>query len=191
MKLQGIGAAEGIAVAKLWHMETVDLSVEHLTDRDPEKESVRFADAQHKATDELTALYEETLAKDADAAMIFDIHRMMLEDLDFCEGVSGLVASGCNAEWAVKQTGDMLHDMFEAIDDETMRARAADVKDISRRVVNVLLGVGDADMMADQPAILVADDLTPSETVQLDKTPPPCPRSPSWWPPTTCCPARR
>ena len=92
MKLKGIGAAEGIAVARLWHMETVDLSVEHLTDRDPEKESVRFADAQHKATDELTALYEETLAKDADAAMIFDIHRMMLEDLDFCEGVSGLVA---------------------------------------------------------------------------------------------------
>ena len=114
MKLKGIGAAEGIAVAKLWRMETVDLSVEHLTDRDPEKESVRFADAQHKATDELTALYEEALTKDADAAMIFDIHRMMLEDLDFCEGVSGLVASGCNAEWAVKQTGDMLHDMFEA-----------------------------------------------------------------------------
>ena len=169
MKLQGIGAAEGIAVAKLWHMETVDLSVEHLTDRDPEKESVRFADAQHKATDELTALYEETLAKDADAAMIFDIHRMMLEDLDFCEGVSGLVASGCNAEWAVKQTGDMLHDMFLAIDDETMRARAADVMDVSGRLIRILKGLEDAPSMPKEPIVVAADDLLPSQTVKLDK----------------------
>ena len=169
MKLKGIGAAEGIAVAKLWHMETVDLSVEHLTDRDPEKESVRFADAQHKATDELNALYEETLEKDADAAMIFDIHRMMLEDLDFCEGVSGLVASGCNAEWAVKQTGDMLHDMFEAIDDETMRARAADVMDVSGRLIRILKGLSDAPPMPKEPIVVAADDLLPSQTVKLDK----------------------
>ena len=169
MKLKGIGAAEGIAVAKLWRMETVDLSVEHLTDRDPEKESVRFADAQHKATDELTALYEETLTKDADAAMIFDIHRMMLEDLDFCEGVSGLVASGCNAEWAVKQTGDMLHDMFEAIDDETMRARAADVQDVSGRLIRILKGLDDAPPMPKEPIVVVSDDLLPSQTVKLDK----------------------
>ena len=169
MKLKGIGAAEGIAVARLWHMETVDLSVEHLTDRDPEKESVRFADAQHKATDELTALYEETLAKDADAAMIFDIHRMMLEDLDFCEGVSGLVASGCNAEWAVKQTGDMLHDMFEAIDDETMRARAADVMDVSGRLIRILKGLEDTSAMPKEPIVVAADDLLPSQTVKLDK----------------------
>ena len=94
MKLKGIGAAEGIAVARLWHMEVVDLSVSHREGCDPERESKRFADAQHTAADELTALYETTRQEDADAAMIFDIHRMMLEDLDFCEGVSGLVAGG-------------------------------------------------------------------------------------------------
>ena len=167
MKLNGIGAAEGIAVARLWHMETVDLSVEHLTGRDPERESVRFADAQHKATDELTALYEETLEKDADAAMIFDIHRMLLEDLDFCEGVSGLVASGCNAEWAVKQTGDMLHDMFASLEDETMRARAADVQDVSGRVIRILKGLPDAPAMPKEPIVVAADDLLPSMFLML------------------------
>ena len=91
MRLQGIGAAEGIAVAKLWYMETVDLSVQQLSGQDPETERARFAAAQSKAMEELTALYEQTAQQDAEAAMIFDIHRMMLEDLDFCEGVESLL----------------------------------------------------------------------------------------------------
>lgn len=169
MKLKGIGAAEGIAVARLWHLETLDLSVERQDGQDPEVESKRFADAQHVAADELTALYEDTLKEDADAAMIFDIHRMMLEDLDFCEGVQGLVASGCNAEWAVKQTGDMLHDMFLAIDDETMRARAADVRDVSGRLIRILKGLEETPPMPREPVVVAAEDLLPSQTVKLDK----------------------
>lgn len=169
MKLKGIGAAEGIAVARLWHMEVVDLTVEKREGCNPEKESKRFADAQHVAADELTALFEKTRQDDADAAMIFDIHRMMLEDLDFCEGVSGLVAGGCNAEWAVQETGNMLHDMFQAIDDETMRARAADVKDVAGRVIRILKGIREDAGMPHEPTIVVAEDLLPSQTVALDK----------------------
>ena len=169
MRLQGIGAAEGIAVAKLWYMETVDLSVQQLSGQDPETERARFAAAQSKAMEELTALYEQTAQQDAEAAMIFDIHRMMLEDLDFCEGVESLLSSGANAEWAVKDTGDMLHQMFLAIDDETMRARAADVQDVSGRLIRILKGIEETPAMPREPVVVAAEDLLPSQTVKLDK----------------------
>lgn len=169
MKLKGIGAAEGIAIAQLWHMETVDLSVEQLTGQDPEKESARFAAAQQKAEAELTALHDETLERDAEAAEIFEIHRMMLEDLDFSEGVAELIAAGHNAEWAVKETGDMLHDMFQSIDDETMRARATDVVDVSGRVIRILKGIKEGTPMPQEPVVVATDDLMPSQAVKLDK----------------------
>lgn len=169
MTLNGIGVAEGVAIARLWHMETVDLSVEPLTGQDPEREAKRFADAQAKAAAELTALYEAALERDADTAMIFDIHRMMLEDLDFTEGVHGLIGEGCSAPWAVKQTGDMLHDMFQALEDETMKARAADVQDVSGRVIRILKGLSEAPAMPQEPIVVAADDLLPSQTVKLDK----------------------
>lgn len=169
MNLKGIGAAEGVAIAPLWRMETVDLSVEPAMGRNPAAEDARFAAARQTAGEELTALYEETLKRDAEAAMIFDIHRMMLEDLDFCEGVAGLTAEGCSAEWAVKQTGDLLHDMFLGIDDETMRARAADVQDVSGRVIRILKGLPEAAPAPQEPVIAAADDLLPSQAVKLDK----------------------
>ena len=106
-----------------------------------------------------------------DNASIFEIHQMMLDDDDYLDAVKGIIETqNATAEYAVSTTGENFAAAFAAMEDEYMRARAADVKDISRRVVNVLLGVGDAEMMDDKPAILVADDLTPSETVQLDKT---------------------
>ncbi len=168
LKLTGIGAAEGIAVAKLWHMTNPDLSVEHQVGQDPEVQRARFADARAQADRELAALYESTLQRDAEAAMIFDIHRMMLEDLDFTEGVEAMLDEGDCAEWAVRETGEMLRTMFLSIDDETMRARAADIQDVSGRLVRILKGIPE-NPMPQELVIVAAEDLLPSQTVRMDK----------------------
>ncbi len=168
LKLTGTGAAEGIAIAKLWRLTTPDLSVEHVTGLDPEGQRARFAEAKTQADQELAALYASTMERDEEAAMIFDIHRMMLEDLDFIEGVEAMLSEGDCAEWAVRETGEMLRAMFLSIDDETMRARAADVLDVSDRLVRILKGIEENPMPQEQ-VILCAEDLLPSQTVRLDK----------------------
>ncbi len=168
MKLTGTGAAEGIAIAKLWRLTTPDLSVEHVSGLDPEEQRVRFAAAKAQADQELAALYASTQERDEEAAMIFDIHRMMLEDLDFVEGVEAMLAEGDSAEWAVRETGELLRTMFLSIDDETMRARAADILDVSDRLVRILKGIEEHPMPQEQ-VILCAEDLLPSQTVRLDK----------------------
>lgn len=169
MKLKGIGAAEGIASAKMWRMATLDLTVQEEVGRDSETETQRFTDAQKTAIAELTVLYDQTAERDEKNAMIFDIHRMMVEDLDFAEGVQDMLSTGCSAEWAVQETGKMLSDMFAALDDETMRARAADVKDVSGRIIRILKGIPEAAAMPLEPVIVAAEDLLPSQTVKLDK----------------------
>ena len=104
-------------------------------------------------------------------AQIFDVHQMMLDDLDYVESIENMIRSqGINAEFAVATTGDNFSEMFAAMDDDYMRARAADVKDISNRVVSVLQGAEEGGIDSSEPVILVADDLAPSETVQLDKS---------------------
>ena len=167
--LKGIAASSGAAVAQLFHLEEPDLSVVKESGLDPAQQHQRYDQAAAQAIRELDGLYEKARATDENVAQVFDIHRMMLEDLDFCEGVSGLVAGGCNAEWAVQETGNMLHDMFQAIDDETMRARAADVKDVAGRVIRILKGIREDAGMPHEPTIVVAEDLLPSQTVALDK----------------------
>ncbi len=168
MKFTGTGAAEGVAIAQLWHLTTPDLSVERVTGLDPREQRARFAQAKTQADGELAALYASTMERDPEAAMIFDIHRMMLEDLDFIEGVDDLLDQGESAEWAVRETGETLRAMFLAIDDETMRARAADIQDVSNRLVRILKGIEENPMPQEQ-VILCAQDLLPSQTVRLDK----------------------
>ena len=140
--------------------------------RTPSEEWERFEAACGKAQEQLTALYEKALNEvGEDNAAIFEIHQMMLEDDDYLDAIKSIIdTQNATAEYAAATTGENFSAAFAAMEDEYMRARAADVKDISRRVVNVLTGVDDAQMIDDKPAILVADDLTPRETVQLDKS---------------------
>lgn len=169
MRLNGVGASEGICIAKVWHFEEKNVTVRHLEEQDSAVEASRFEVAQAKAIEELTVLFEEASKQDPETAAIFDIHRMMLEDPDFCEGAADAINRGHNAEWAVEETAAMLHDMFVNMEDEYMRGRAADVLDISGRVIRILAGISGEGEAFTEPVIVVADDLLPSQTVKLDK----------------------
>jgi phosphotransferase system enzyme I (PtsI) len=138
----------------------------------PEEEYARFDAARVKAQEQLGVLYDKALDEVGEEnAAIFEIHQMMLEDDDLLDSVKSIIdTQGATAEYAVATAGDNLAAAFAAMEDAYMRARATDIKDISRRVVNILTGQSDGDLLDDKPAILVADDLTPSETVQLDKS---------------------
>ncbi len=168
-KLTGIGASEGIAVARLWRIRPTELTVSPETGKDPLREGERFAAAQEKAIAELSVLYEEAALADPETAMIFDVHRMMLEDPDFCDGVAGTIAEGSSAEWAVTQSARLLREMFESMEDEYMRGRAADIQDVSLRVIRILRGVDEAKTKLTENVIVTAEDLLPSQTVKLDK----------------------
>ena len=168
----GKSILNGIAIGPLRIYKKKETETAVTSSLTPEEEYARFDAARVKAQEQLGGLYEKALDEvGEDNAAIFEIHQMMLDDDDYLDAVRGILETqGATAEYAASATGENFAAAFAAMEDEYMRARAADVKDISHRVVNVLLGVGDEEMMADQPAILVADDLTPSETVQLDKT---------------------
>lgn len=170
MILKGIGASEGIAEARLWKLQEADLSIERRENCVPAEESARFDAAQAQAIAELTVLFDKAMENDAESAQIFDIHRMMLEDPDFCEGAAAAIEQGHNAEWAVRESADILHDMFLSMDDDYMRGRAADVSDISGRMIRILKGISDSAEMPRESVIVSAEDLLPSQTVKLDKT---------------------
>ncbi len=169
MKLTGIGASDGVAIARLWHLRTPDLTAPQRENCEPEQESGRFMRAKDQAIEELTALYDKALETDRETAMIFDVHRMMLDDPDFCEGSEALISSGHNAEWAVSETAETLRAMFESMDDDYMRGRAADVQDIANRMIRILKGIPEDEEMPPEPVIVASEDLLPSQTVKLDK----------------------
>ena len=137
-----------------------------------EEELARFDAAREKAKEQLRALYDKALDEvGEDNAAIFEIHEMMLEDDDYIDAVRSIVENqGATAEYAVATTGDNFAAAFADMEDAYMKARATDVRDVSGRVVNILSGAEEQDALGDEPAILVADDLTPSETVQMDKS---------------------
>ena len=168
----GKSILNGIAIGPLRIYKQVETQTSQISSITPEEEYARFDAARVKAQEQLGGLYDKALDEVGEEnASIFEIHQMMLDDDDYLDAVKGIIdTQGATAEYAVSTTGENFAAAFADMEDEYMRARAADVKDISRRVVNVLLGKGDEEMMDDQPAILVADDLTPSETVQLDKS---------------------
>ncbi|MDE6839804.1 MAG: phosphoenolpyruvate--protein phosphotransferase [Oscillospiraceae bacterium] len=168
--LKGIAASAGAAVAPLYHLEEPDLSVTRESGLDPAAQHQRYDQAAAQAIGELDALYEKARATDENVAQVFDIHRMMLEDPDLIDGIDALLDQGFNAEYAVRETADGLAAMFKAMEgDEYMQARAADVMDVGNRLIRVLKGIPDTAEFPDEPVIVAAVDLLPSQTVRLDK----------------------
>lgn len=169
--LKGIAASAGVAVAELFHLKEPDLSVTLVRGLDSAAEHARYDAAAAQALTELDALYDKACETDENVAQVFDIHRMMLDDPDFCEGIAGALDQGINAEYAVRQTADGLAAMFQAMEgDEYMQDRAADVRDVANRLIRILKGVWDADAKFDRPVVVAAEDLLPSQTIRLDKT---------------------
>lgn len=172
MKLEGKSVFSGIAIGKCKIFGKKDQVVKRSKVTDTDLEIKRFTQAKEQAKSQLAALYEKALKEVGEAnAAIFEVHQMMLDDLDYVESITNMISSqGINAEYAVATTGDNFAEMFAAMDDDYMRERASDVKDISNRVIHILQGGSEQAGLGDQPVIVLADDLAPSETVQLDKS---------------------
>ena len=171
-ELKGKSVFGGIAIGRISVYNKDESTVKRVKIEDTAAEVKRFEEAKETAKEQLQALYEKALVEVGEVnAMIFDVHQMMLDDLDYVEAITHMIENQeINAEYAVATTGDNFSNMFAAMDDDYMKARAADVKDISNRVVKILQGKKDSVLDGDEPVILLADDLAPSETVQLDKS---------------------
>lgn len=169
--LQGKGVFGGIAIGEIAFYKRAEGQVQRKRVEDLNAEIQRFETAKEKGIDQLGELYEKAVQEVGEGnAMIFQVHQMMLDDLDYVEAITNMITTQqVNAEYAVAVTGDNFSQMFASMDDEYMRARAADVKDISERVVSILSGNENSGLVTDKPVILAADDLAPSETVQLEK----------------------
>ncbi len=167
----GKSVFNGIAIGKIRVYKRDVQQVKRTKVTDMEAELSRFASAKEEAVRQLQGLYDKALKEVGEAnAAIFEVHQMMLDDVDYNESVENIVRSQeVNVEYAVAATGDNFSQMFAAMDDDYMRERAADVKDISERLLTILSGKEDHTASAKEPAIIIADDLAPSETVQLDK----------------------
>lgn len=169
--IQGKAIFGGIAIGPISFFAKEQKQVKRTKVEDTEAEIARYEAALATAIEQLGALYEKALKEVGESeAQIFEVHQMMLEDDDYNDSVKNIITSqGLNAEYAVATTGDNFSTMFAAMDDEYFQARAVDVKDISERIINILLGIGEA-KVSDEPSIIVAEDLAPSETVQMDKS---------------------
>lgn len=172
MLLEGKSVFGGIAIGRLSVYNKKEHQVKRSKVDDAAAEIARFTTARETAKEQLAGLYEKAVKEVGEAgAMIFEVHQMMLDDLDYVESVTNMIETQqVNAEFAVATTGDNFSSMFAAMDDDYMRERAADVKDISNRVISILLGAESGALSGEEPVILLADDLAPSETVQLDKS---------------------
>lgn len=168
----GKGVMQGIAIGSLYVIEKKESSWKKTTITDADAEMARFAAAREKAVGQLDVLYQEALKRVGEEnAMIFDVHKLMLDDLDYLEAIENRIRTEMvNAEYAVTVTGEEFSALFASMDDEYMKARAADVIDISGRVVRILEGREEAGLHSDEPVIVLADDLTPSETIQMDQS---------------------
>ena len=168
---QGKSVFSGVAIGKIFVYKKADNKIEKYQVEDAAAEFERFKAAQAKAITQLQALYEKT-CKDIgeEEAMIFEMHQQLLEDLDYVESIQGIIeGDGMNAEYAVFVTAEQFAAMFIAMNDEYMSGRAADVKDISDRVISILNGTQAAAEAMEEPVIILAEDLAPSETVQFEK----------------------
>ena len=161
----------GIAIGKISVYSKAEQQVKRLKIENVEKEVERYHEATATAIQHLQELYDKALREVGEAnAAIFEIHQMMLEDDDYAESIENMIQmQKVNAEYAVAQTADNFARMFSLMDDDYMKERAADVKDISERLLTVLQGEESQGVESQEPSIIVADDLAPSETVQFDK----------------------
>ncbi|MDR0382442.1 MAG: phosphoenolpyruvate--protein phosphotransferase, partial [Spirochaetaceae bacterium] len=170
--LKGKGASGGVAIGRMEFFERVRFEAERKSVKNVEAELERFADACEKAKEQLDFLVSKTAARlGKKNAELFGVHKMMLEDEDFLDAVNGLIKDDAVcAEYAVVEIGKQFAADFEQIDDEYMRARAADVLDVSGRVLGILSGIQRSDSLGQEPVILAADDFSPSETAQFDRS---------------------
>lgn len=169
--LKGKSVYKGVAFGKISVLKKDDYVVKRVKIEDTQAELQRVEEAVEASKQQLQKLYEKALKEVGEAsAAIFEVHQMMLEDEDYKESIENIISTQqVNAEYAVASTGDNFSQMFASMDDDYMRARAADIKDISNRLVKNLSGQSADVMDLDEPVIVVADDLSPSETVQMDK----------------------
>ena len=172
MVLEGKSVFGGIAIGRLSIYNKKENQVKREKITDVESEITRFTDAKETAKEQLKGFYEKAVKEVGEVnAGIFEVHQMMLDDLDYVESITNMIrAQEVNAEFAVASTGDNFSKMFAAMDDDYMKERAADVKDISNRVISILQNAENGSVTGEKPVILLADDLAPSETVQLDKS---------------------
>lgn len=172
MVLEGKSVFGGIAIGRLSIYNKKENQVKREKITDVESEITRFTDAKETAKEQLKGFYEKAVKEVGEVnAAIFEVHQMMLDDLDYVESITNMIrAQEVNAEFAVASTGDNFSKMFAAMDDDYMKERAADVKDISNRVISILQNAENGSVTGEKPVILLADDLAPSETVQLDKS---------------------
>lgn len=172
MVLEGKSVFGGIAIGRLSIYNKKENQVKREKITDVEAEITRFTDAKKTAKEQLKGFYEKAVKEVGEVnAAIFEVHQMMLDDLDYVESITNMIRTQeVNAEFAVASTGDNFSKMFAAMDDDYMKERAADVKDISNRVISILQNAENGSVTGEKPVILLADDLAPSETVQLDKS---------------------
>lgn len=170
-EFSGKSVYKGITIGKVLVLKNKDFQIKRTKVDDAQAEIDRVDAAREQAKAQLQKLYDKAVKEVGEAsAAIFEVHQMMLEDDDYLDSIYNMIRTEMvNAEYAVAVTGDNFAEMFANMDDDYMKARAADVKDISERLVRNLSGEGDADLSSMDPSIIVADDLSPSETVQMDK----------------------
>ena len=170
--LSGKSVFGGVAIGKIAFYKRQEKQVRRYRVEDTEAEVARFEDAQETAIAQLGELYDKAMEDVGEAnAAIFEVHQMMLMDLDYVDSIKNIITTQeVNAEYAVATTGDNFSRMFASMDDAYMQGRAADVKDVSDRLLGILSDAGESGVVADEPVIVAADDLVPSETVQLDKS---------------------
>ena len=170
--LEGKSVFGGVAIGKIQFYKRNEITIKRTRVEDVEAEVERFRNAKAKTLELLKGLYEKALEDVGEAnAMIFEAHQLMLEDPDYVESIENIIRTqDVNAEYAIGATADNFAAIFEAMDDAYMQGRAADVKDVSERVLDILCGVSGGMKEMTEPCIIAADDLAPSETVQLDKS---------------------
>jgi len=169
--LQGKGVSKGVVKGRLHFFKRARADIERTPAESPQQERERFAAAQQNTVLQLHQLAERCRSEAGDeAAVLFETHAMLAEDEDFAGAILDSIDGGASAEYAAQTAGEHFAAMFAAMDDAYMQARAADVRDVSRRLVNVLTGAEDGGIDSEEPVILAADDLAPSETIQLDKS---------------------
>ena len=170
-RFQGKSVYKGIAMGPVVVLKKNDYQVKRIRIEDPDAEVKRVTEAVAKSQEQLGRLYDKAVKEVGEAsAAIFEVHQMMIEDEDYLEAIQNMIQTEqVNAEYAVVVTGDNFAGMFAAMDDDSLQARHADIKDISERLVRNLSGQEDTDLSSIEPSVIVADDLSPSETVQMDK----------------------
>ena len=169
--MQGKGVSQGVVKGRLYFYQQQNAAVTKETGRDPEAEKARLSEAQSTSMEQLTALAEKARAETGEeSAILFETHAMFVEDDDYVEFIMNALEEGCSAEYAVQQAGEQFSAMFAEMEDPYMRARAGDIKDVTHRILNNLMGIVEGGIDSEEPVILAAEDLAPSETLQLDKT---------------------